>query len=192
MFPSWPTEDRELRRFFERTVRAATIANAPLVQQISRITINEGTCIEMISPDGSRSVMKFDTHSASATFDRRDFQHGGAQAVVDAAVKLGQAMAKEMETTMIEVMKKAPATAGGMLSGSTSQEIGQQFLRGLEQMDFGFDDEGNPTIFVVMHPETAAKLGPIEDPALRAEADAIVARKRDEWLRRESRRRLVD
>ena len=192
MLPSWPVQERELRQFFERAVHATTMANAPLVAQVQRITIAEGDRIELLVADGTRRTMNLEPHSATASIDRAHLRRSGAQAIVDAVAELSQSMAEQMEKEMIGLMKAAPPTAGGTFSGSTPEEMGREFLRGLEAMEFGFDDDGKPTIFVVMSPEAAAKLPDLEDADVRAQADVIVARKRDEWLRRESHRRLAD
>jgi hypothetical protein len=192
VLPAWPAQEDELRQFFERAVRATTMANAPIASHVERITIVEGGRIEFVAPDGARAVMTLEPHSASATFDRAHMQRDGAQAIVDAVAELGSSMAEQMETELIGLIKTAPETAGGTFSGTTPEEMGREFLRGLEAMDFGFDDDGNPTVFAVMHPETAARLVGFEDAELKAQADLIVARKRNEWLRRESYRRLAD
>jgi hypothetical protein len=168
------------------------MARAPIAAQIQHITVAEGRRIDFLSPEGGRTTIKLQSHSASAKFSRADIKQRGAQQLLDAATELGGAMAEGIETELIELMKSAPSTAGGVFSGSTPEEMGQEFLRGLEAIDFGFDDDGAPTIFAVVSPEQAARMADFDDSELRAKADLIVARKRDEWRRRESHRRLAD
>jgi hypothetical protein len=68
----------------------------------------------------------------------------------------------------------------------------------LETMPIDFDRSGKPKMpTVVLHPDMFRSIEPKlreweKDPELRARREAMLARKKEEWRVRESRRRLVD
>jgi len=68
----------------------------------------------------------------------------------------------------------------------------QDLMRGLRKMDMSFDEDGRPSIFFVAHPENAMKLQSLNTPERQKLFNELIEEKRNEWLRREGYRRLVD
>ncbi|HET9366357.1 MAG TPA: hypothetical protein VFP71_15230, partial [Candidatus Angelobacter sp.] len=72
------------------------------------------------------------------------------------------------------------------------------YLQGLERMEVSFDpDTLEPTFSIVIHPAMMPAMEKLKDqmennPEYKKQYDALMARKREEWLDRESRRKLVD
>jgi len=97
-----------------------------------------------------------------------------------------------METNLLGTLRKASERTGGVFRGETAQDIAEEFLGRLELMDVEFDDDGRPSVVMVLSPQMIEHLSEIDTPELRQRADEVLEKKRREWLSRESRRRLAN
>jgi hypothetical protein len=83
------------------------------------------------------------------------------------------------------------ATAAGNVISVKDRDIADAYLDTLEDMTFRFNDNGEPNVTLVMHPEQVKKLKGVEmTPEQKARYDAIVTRKREEWNASQRRREL--
>ena len=107
-------------------------------------------------------------------------------------------MAEAQQTMMFTRLGEAVEKVGNTVDAGGDFQPKHLFEM-LEKTQMEFDPEtGEPTGHMfVMHPDTAAKIVPKvkeweKDPAIKAEYERILAKKREEWRDREARRKLVD
>lgn len=192
MLPDWIEQKDELERAFQRALRRRTFAEAVIVARVSHVAVSEGSRIDFIYPDGSRQTMEMDRNEATAEFDRAAIASGDVQQLADAVGAMGKQFAETMEKKAIEILKQAAPHHASVFRGTAIGDLREQFLRGLESLDFGFDHEGKPTVFVVVSPEVAARFHELDSPEFASRVNEITKKKHDEWVRRENSRRLVD
>ena len=191
MFQDWPEEKSKALKVTLDAVRRATNANAPVVEMVTHFTISEGHAVVLIAPDGTRTDMPLEQHQAMAEISREQMLRDPL-VPVHAVRQLGESFGQQLDKEFIDLLRKASPSAGGMISGESPEEFMKGVLERLEEMDLSFDD-GDSGLAFVMHPEMAEKLAAMpEDPEFKSQFDAVMERKRNEWLRRESNRRLVD
>ncbi len=86
--------------------------------------------------------------------------------------------------------------AGPSALANAVQELGKALGGNMERTFFekmyDFDEEGNPSVFAAVSPQLAKLLRQTDTPRNRKIIDQITEKKRNEWLDRESRRRLAD
>ncbi|MDO8612499.1 MAG: hypothetical protein Q7R32_06710 [Dehalococcoidia bacterium] len=146
----------------------------------------------VVRPDGTRSKTELQSHEVSAKFARDELARGGGKQLVDAIHTLGSGLGEEMERTLLRKMSQLAEGSGAMFGGKTPQALRRSVLKALRSMDIDFDEEDKPSLIMVAHPEAARRLQELETPELQEKVDSILEEKRNEWLRRESHRRLAD
>jgi hypothetical protein len=192
MLIDWPEQKRDLQGLFERAVHRQTIAGANVVAAIPHVVVQEGDRLVHVSSDGVLAETKFAAHEASSEVERSVVARGDTQALLSAIHALSGSMAESMETDVLSLLREAPENQGTVFRGSTGEQMAEEFVRAIETIDFGFDDDGKPSLAAVMHPDSLMRLKQFESPELQARIDSAMEKKRLEWIRRESYRRLVD
>ena len=192
MFQDWPEEKRKALEVVLDTIRRGTRANAPVVEMVTSITISEGSAIALIAPDGTRTDTPLRQHHAKAEISREQML-GDPLAPFQVVKQLAESLGQQLDKGLVDLLKDASPSTGGMISGESPEAFRKGVLERLEAMDISFDDDGDSGLAFLMHPEMAAKLAALpEDPEFKSQFDVVMERKRSEWLRRESSRRLVD
>ena len=192
MLLDWPAEKQELQEHLKRAIRWQMLASAPVVARIPHVTLQEGRKLVFVYPDGSRKEVELTAHEASWEVERDELIRGGGKHLLQAVESLGGAMAKDVETAFFRTLREASEKTGAMFRGETAQDLAAASLRALKSMDIEFDEDGRPEVLMVVSPEMIKRLAELENPKMRKRVDSVLEKKRDEWLRRESRRRLAD
>jgi hypothetical protein len=169
-----------------------SLAHRGLVAQVPALTLYEGNRAVFIHPDGHLQEMSLRTLQAKATLDRQDLATGGPELLANAVRQLAGGIGEQMEKDLLQLMQKANSRHGGMFGGEDEETMFQDLMRGLREMQMSFDEDGRPSIFFVAHPENALKLQALNTPHRQELFEQLIEEKRNEWLRRESHRRLVD
>jgi hypothetical protein len=108
-----------------------------------------------------------------------------------------QDIAKQHMQLLFTTMSESSEEAGTAYHAGGRPFHMSMFLDALETMQVDFDDDGRPKLpTIVMHPNQLKAIGPKlaeweKDPALDARWKQVLAKKKDEWRDRESRRKLV-
>lgn len=127
--------------------------------------------------------------SASVTFSVSDAIQGDFTDVVVAIAKTADQFVASIMPQILEHISEICDATGNVVSGK-DRPIWDAMVEMMETVAISFDEDGNPSLpSIVMQPDTAAKIG---DPpeGYQERLDAIVARRRDEWLARRRTRRL--
>jgi len=107
-------------------------------------------------------------------------------------------MASQMERGLFDMLHRTTEEIGNVVDMKGKPITLETYLDMIEKVDMDFDHFGFPEFpTLVYHPSTAAALATEfnrfrSSSILRARAEQILTKKREEWRARESRRRLVD
>lgn len=191
MLLDWPEQKRQLTEELHETMRS--LARRGLVAEVRSLTFYEGNRGVLISPGGDVQELRLKTVEAKVTLDRQDFAAGGPELLADAVRELAGGIGDQMDKDLIQLMQKADPRHGGVLhAGEDDEATFQELMRGLREMDMTFEEDGRPSIVFVTHPDNVLKLQVLNTAERQRVFDELIAEKRNEWLRRESHRRLAD
>ncbi len=181
--------DRATREFFSEAVDAVAGASNPILRQIQREKVE-------VIPKSLNTMESGDVvqrgpmlSSASVTFSVPEAIRGDFDDVIAAIADTADQFVASMMPNIFEHISEICDATGNVVSGK-DRPIWDAMLETLETIEILFDEEGNPSLpSIVMHPDTAAKVG---DPPEGYEdrCNEIIARRRDEWLARRRTRRL--
>ena len=190
MLLDWPEQKRQLTDELHETMRSLT--RRGLVAQVRRITFYEGNRGALINPDGHVQELRLKTAEAKVTLDRQDLAAGGPELLANAVRELAGGIGDQMDKDLIQLMQKADPRHGGTFGGKDEEAMFQDLMRGLREMDMRFEEDGRPSVVFVVHPDNVPKLQALNTPERQRLFEELIAEKRNEWVRRESHRRLVD
>lgn len=103
---------------------------------------------------------------------------------------LADSMGGQMVRGMLDHISAVSEEYGNTVN-ATGRDFVDAFAESLETMDLSFDKDGRPNLTIVLHPGTLEKL--LENPPTseqEARIDAILSRRREEWLASRRRRDL--
>ncbi len=170
-----------------------SIARRGLVAQVRAITFHEGNRGVLIDPGGHVQELHLKTVEAKITLDRRALAAGGPELLSNALRELAGDIGDQMDKDLIQLIEKADARHGGTFhAGEDDEKTFQDLMQGLRQMDMNFEEDGSSPIVFVAHPDNVMKLQVLNTPERKKLVDELMSEKRNEWLRRESYRRLAD
>lgn len=180
---------RATLQFFSDAVEAVARASDPILGQIQREKVE--VLPTSLNTVDSGEILRLEPllSSALVTVSVSDAIRGDfSDAIVAIAETAEQFLATTMPNIYQHISDICDAT-GNVVSG-TDRPTWDAMLEALETISITFDEDGNPSLpSVVMHPDTAAKLG--DPPAgYEARSNEIIVRKRDEWLAGRRTRRL--
>jgi hypothetical protein len=198
MLPDFPELKAELERLVLAKLREKIRSRDPLVLEIRSFTQHEGNLqryqqrptgnvveegFEMMSTEFTTSVGEVPTLLGPKLDQKLD------EIADDAGTKLAKSFYKKVS----ESCDKAGTTVNAQGEPMSAELV----LQMLSTVQTDFDERGQPTTAIVIHPdmaETARKIAEqIEnDPKLKQRADEITRIQREAWAARESNRKLVD
>ena len=180
-------------RWFSEAAREMARALHPLLAQVTRVELAEGPAP---LPAGTPLPSE-----ASSLYRPMALQHEWTVSIGDvAAFNLEQfladlhALADDMGGQMVRGMLEH-ISAVTEEYGNTIDAAGRDFFDvyadTLETIDTTFDEEGHPNLTIVMHPDQLVKLRDKQPtPEQEARINAILYRRREEWLASRRRRDL--
>lgn len=193
MLLDWPVEKAALEQFLLDAMRRQAEASAPVLSLVARFVIKEGRGGVLVRPDGHRVEIPLEDHSVQGEVTRAQVQGQGGEWAAEAIRTMGQELGRQIDVGIIEHLREAPASAGSMLRGGEAREVAEQILEALDAMEISFDDQEGPGLAFLAGPGFEDKLRALNDEEdLERRFNEILERKRNEWLRREGYRRLVD
>lgn len=181
--------DRATREFFSEAVDAVARASNPILGQIQREKVE--VIARSLNTMESGDVVQREPllSSASVTFSVPDAIIGDFGDVIAAVADTAEQFVASMMPNIFEHISEICDATGNVVSGK-DRPIWDAMVETLETIAISFDEDGNPSLpSIVMHPDTAAKLGSPPE-GYEERCNEIISRRRDEWLAGRRSRRL--
>lgn len=180
-------------RWFSEASREMARALHPLLAQITREELAEGP-----PPRAEGAALPAE---ASSLYRPMAVQHVWTVSIEDVADfnvnqfltdlhALADSMGGQVVRGMLEHISAVTEEYGNTID-ATGRDFADAFADSLETMDISFDEGGRPKLTIVMHPDQVEKLRENPPtPEQEARIDAILSRRREEWLASRRRRDL--
>lgn len=180
-------------RWFSDASREMARALHPLLAQVTREELAEGP-----PPQTEGAALPAE---ASSLYRPMAVQHVwtvSIEDVIDFNVDqfltdlhaLADSMGDQMVRGIVEHISAVSEEYGNTVD-ATGRDFADAFADSLETTDISFDEEGRPNLTIVMHPDQVAKLRENPPtPEQEVRIDAILSRRREEWLASRRRRDL--
>jgi hypothetical protein len=103
---------------------------------------------------------------------------------------VADAFAQQAEEGIIAHISDITEATGNVVSAK-GRDLADAFLDSLDKMDFSFNEDGQPNITIVLHPDQLQRFrGLTLTEEQQARYDAIIAQRREEWDASQHRREL--
>jgi hypothetical protein len=180
-------------RWFSDASRELARALHPLLAQVTREELAEGP-----SPRAEGDALPAE---ASSLYRPMAIRHEWTVSIEDVAAfnldqfladlyALADSMGGQMVRGMLEHISAVSDEYGNTIDAG-GRDFADAFSESLETMDISFDEEGKPNLTLVMHPDQVEKLRENPPtPEQEARIDAILERRKEEWLASRRRRDL--
>ena len=193
MSVDWVKYKTEFNAAIVRGYKQRLQSKAPMMQEVASAVLHEGDRSELVYPDGQVQAIELKETSAEHTVRTLDLEKGDFQTVADAIEKMTTEMASHIEKQLLETLKSAPPELGAQFEAETPEELAESILSKMEDMIVDFDEEGNQSTSIVVHPDNMEILNSMQQlPWFSDKLTQIIRRKYREWSARERRRELVD
>lgn len=197
MLPDLRALKRKVAERLARGVREAALRHSPLLAQIQSHHQVEGDRFSYETHDGDIQRDTFKAFRTPVTTRVLPSPIEQESEIVQKLDEAAQDIAKQHMRLLFTTVTESSQRAGTAYdAGGRPFHMGM-FLDALEGMQVDFDDDGRPKLpTIVMHPDQLKIIGPKlaeweKDPALHARWEQVLAKKKDEWRDRESRRKLA-
>ncbi len=198
MLPDFYTLKKKLLHKVNKSLRTIIAKESGFVGTISKTQCFEGDRNKIIGSDGE-VIQDKKFHEETSTFQvplpmmDKISPNEIKQKLITMAKDMASAQSKYFFKTMNELIDDA----GISVDAKGKKFSIELFLQGLEAIEIDFNADGTPHYpTLVMHPsmekiayEEIKKIE--EDPEIKKRHDAILQRKRNEWIARENNRKLV-
>ena len=180
---------------FRQTLNAEGV-----VALIKNVPYFEGNRFESSDVEGTLSSHKPHTFEAALCADRQQIAESGIQYFIQMLREQTERLHQEQFELFQERMDEAVTRTGNAIDTGGQPLTFNLYLDLLEKVDLEFDEQGNPDFssrFLVVSPEMADFLRQKmpeweQNVEFQRRLETIINNKREDWLDRESNRKLVD
>jgi len=198
MLPDFPRVKRKIAKDLTAYLRRKVRNSDPFIRQIRVQEIHEGHRQIMRTYEGIIDETKFHDIGSEFTVPKEEIIEEGPEALMKHIDKLAEDILGQQGRIMFQKMHEITSITGN-IAGSPNTPFGPDLLlEALSKIAVEFDENGQPAnLMVVMHPDLWNKIKDKvpeweADPEFKKKYDAIIEKKKREWLDRENHRKLVD
>ena len=192
MFPDFLKTKEKLKRMIISERKKAQLRRMGPFAEIPQSNLIEGDRVLFINENGSCEEMTMREAKVKIEVELDEIEKMTHEQVLDRSNTMGRDMGKKLSESAYELLSQAAEEAGNVTSSHGEPLSVDLLLEGIEKMDLSFDEEGHSGLTFAANPETSPSLDKIisqleTDPRYQK----LMEQKREEWLVRESRRKLV-
>mgnify|MGYP005842212155 CR=1 FL=1 len=197
MLPDYPKTKRYLRKEFVAAVQKETSKN-PLISMIKFREIHEGNTFQLTTDDGFSQKGKYKEMAVPFEISKEEMVARGPEAYFSKVEQIAKEMGTQHSQKLSRMMDEITEVTGNKVDAKSKPLSPELILTALEKVAISFDEFGNPILpTLIVSPEQYEKMKKEipnwkPDPVLGTRRKLIIAKKRQEWLDRESNRKLVD
>jgi hypothetical protein len=178
-----------------RAFRKEVDAQMPVASRIKSVCAHEGDGFSFQRHDGKIERRKFTSFEKQIAVSTQLDYGDAADSIRGQMCALATDLASHLERALFEAVDKATKEVGNQIDTKGRPITLELYLDSLEMVDIDFDYFGMPQLPLLVGPGERLKAEFkrfTTSASLRARAESILIKKREEWRDRESRRRLVD
>lgn len=198
MLPDYPELKRKLQADLNLELRLLVNTHAPMASRIRAYLQMEGDKFTVETTDGRLVTKPFRRMEAKFGVPSSLSSVGTHEKFLERASEAAKEIARQSEGILFSTLDEETRRVGNVLDAKGKSFDPNLMWDAVQKIDLDFDERtGHPKMpTVVVHPDMlkaiAQKLPDWErDPALRKRQAEVLAKKKDEWRDRESRRKLV-
>lgn len=197
MLPDFPELKAEARRILDAIYRAR-IQKDPFIGRVKKETIHEGDRCAIRRNDGTWDETSLTEIVEKTPIDTDAVREVGLKALVDGSAEAAERFKGQQLKMMFGKLRELTEKTGNVVDAAGKPFTYELFLDLLKKVDIDFDESGEPHMpTMVVAPELGAKIA-AEIPKWQENQvyidafDDVMRQKKEDWLARESVRKLVD
>ena len=167
-------------------------ARSPLLAEIPQDSVTELPISRLSDDSGETLELEPVAVKVPVEFEIDAVIVGDLSPVLAGVSAAAETHKEALMKAFIETMGKVTDFTGNKLDAKGQPWSWDLLTDMLEQVEMDFDDEGNPKSTLIMNPRDVEKLQALPPPTPEQDArrEAVMARKREEWRKRQRTRRL--
>lgn len=198
MIPDFPREKEKLMQFW---IKYLSIKNKELLGIFGTLPIHrnhEGHLWELNRSDGSEDNQPYHEIQSLFSIEINEVPNLAPDKIRQKLDTIAEDMARQMSQNAYSEISRVTRQVGNEVNAQGQPLTKERFLQMIEKIQIDFDANGNwipPAL--VMHPDLwEAKKDEFKswesDQEFKEKLEELIALKKEEWLDRENRRKLVD
>ena len=198
MLPDYPELKRELRADLNLQLRLVVNMSAPLASRLRSYYQAVGDKFTYVTTEGTLITKKFLRMAAKLEVPAGLSSSATHEELTKQAFEAAKNIAQQSEGLLFSTLDEEIKQVGNAIDAGGRPFDPNMMWDGIERMDLDFDERSGEPIMptIVVHPDMmkaiAHKIPEWEaDPPLQRRRAEVLARKKEEWRDRESRRKLV-
>ena len=201
MLPDYPTAKRHLQKEFATAIRRETKKD-PVMSMIRFRESYEGNTFKFTTYDGFSQIGTYKEIATKFEISKDEMLKRGPEAYFSRVQQIAREWVKQQSRLLFQKMDEVTEITGNVVDAKSKPLSPELILAALDKVAISFDEFGNPNLpALVVHPD---KLERMKEEFRKHESDPlftmkyklmfklIIDKKRQEWLDRESDRKLVD
>lgn len=197
MLPDFPKLRAEVHEQILTALRRRIDNIDPILSKVRRFTQHEGRSMRYERIDAPPAESGPEEITAPFQVLLSDVPDLVGRKLHDKLEEMAQELAKQQAKMFFRRVAETCDEVGNSIHANGQPLTAERILEMLERVQMNFGPDGKPTGEFVIHPDMAPAVKKAgeeleRDPELKRRHDEIVRRKREEWVARESNRKLVD
>jgi len=179
-------------------VKFITRQYSPLLKQIKSKEIPEGAGFSIVRK-GKEDMLDFKKIVSKVVIKRENYLNLDIPFIISSLIHLGYEMAKQIDKNSFQKLNSVLKAAGQTINGKNKPFTHDLLLKMFNKVEIEFDDEGKiiPGYCFFMHPDLWKKIAPQvkeweSDPIKKEKFNKLMEKKYNEYLTKESNRKLLD
>jgi hypothetical protein len=194
--PDYPSLKREISSILYEVMETYRNAQLGPFAKSPQMHYHEGDSADFSTVQGEVRQVEFKDFSQEQRLRLSDFPNMTHEEILGIVASFGSDFGLQLARSFYEHLSQTLEEAGQTVSSEGRPVDAGFLLKTLESVEIDFDDDGNPKPldFAGGTPEMRERITRIqsEDEYYRKKSKEIINRKREQWIARESNRKLVD
>lgn len=198
MLPDFLPVKRRISKILISYLREKVKNSDPFIRQLRRRIQHEGSGQIMKTYDGNIDKIEYQSIGSEFKIQTEEIIREGIFAFIKHINKLANDILGQQSKMVFQKLNEITSKTGNVVDSRGEPFTPEKLLEALDKIEMEFDESGQPTnLTIVMHPDLWNRIKdkiPVweADSGFKKKHNAIIEKKRKEWLDRENNRKLVD
>lgn len=196
--PSYRSLRNDINQIIEFSSRLGMAQRMSIFGGMQKMVQHEGDGAKFIYPDGSEDFTEYKEVVSERIITDEELMDMKLEDVLGMAQNLGNDIGDKKAKGIFQSVGEATKKTGNTVDSKGEKFSIELFFETLSKIDIDFDEEGNPQMpTMYIHPSMADRVREVmandtNTPEHDKLYNELIAKKKEEWNARESRRKLVD